>query len=391
MTGSLPLAGIVVIALEHSVAGPLCSRILGDLGATVVKVERPGTGDFARHWDDHVDGESAQFWWLNRSKRSAVLDLKEPDQRARLDELLGSADVFVHNLSPRAAAGLGLTGASFDERHPRLVVCQISGYGHEGAFRDRKAYDMLVQGEAGFMSLTGTPDQPARVGLSLCDVSTGIYAALLVLAALRERDLHGTARHLDVAMLDVACEFAAPMLLSYLNAGVVYPRLADHHHALAPYGAFRCGDGTDILIAVHQDTEWQRLCATLLGDPALGNDPRFATTLDRVAHREVVAGIVGDALGALDYAAAVDVLEDAGIAHARVNGMAELAAHDVIQRRRITQQVSRDAGRSVSAFVGIAERLFDPDGDRDSRPPMLDEHAVAPLDTGAARSRTGHG
>jgi len=381
MTDGLPLSGILVVALEHSVAGPLCSRILGDLGATVVKVERPGTGDFARHWDDHVDGESAQFWWLNRSKRSAVLDLKEPDQRARLDELLAAADVFVHNLSPRAAAGLGLTGASVGARHPRLVVCQISGYGTEGAFRDRKAYDMLVQGEAGFMSLTGTPDQECRVGVSLCDVSTGIYAALLVLAALRERDLHGTARHLDVAMLDVASEFAAPMLLSNLNAGVVYPRLAAHHHALAPYGAFRCGDGTEILVAVHQDAEWKRLCATLLGDPALGDDPRFATTLDRVANRDVVAGIVGDALGALDYEDAVSALQEAGIAHARVNGMAELAAHDVIRRRGVTAQVSREGGRSVSAFVGIAERLFDPDGDRDARPPRLDEHALAPLGT----------
>ena len=190
-------------------------------------------------------------------------------------------------------------------------------------------------------------------------------------------------------MLDVASEFAAPMLLSNLNAGVVYPRLAAHHHALAPYGAFRCGDGTEILIAVHQDAEWKRLCATLLGDPALGDDPRFATTLDRVANRDVVAGIVGEALGALDHAAAVSALEDAGIAHARVNGMAELAAHDVIRRRGVTTQVSRDGGRSVSAFVGIAERLFDPDGDRDSRPPMLDEHALAPLGTGAPHSGQG--
>ena len=188
--GHLPLSGTIVVALEHSVAGPLCTRILGDLGATVVKVERPG-GDFARHWDDHVAGEGAQFWWLNRNKESVVLDLREPDQRARFDELLGGADVFVHNLSPRAADGLGLTGAEFDERHRRLVHCQISGYGHDGPSRDRKAYDMLVQGEAGFMSLTGTPEQACRVGVSICDVSTGIYAAMLVLAALRERDRPG--------------------------------------------------------------------------------------------------------------------------------------------------------------------------------------------------------
>ena len=384
MTGGLPLAGVVVVALEHSVAGPLCSRILGDLGATIVKVERPG-GDFARHWDDHVAGESAQFWWLNRSKRSVVLDLKQPDGRARFDELLGTADVFVHNLSPRAADGLGLTDASFDELHPRLVHCQISGYGHDGAFRDRKAYDMLVQGEAGFMSLTGSPDQASRVGVSLCDVSTGIYAALLVLAALRERDLHGTGRRLDVSMLDVASEFAAPMLLSYLNAGVVYPRLADHHHALAPYGVFRCGDGTDILLAVHQDGEWKRLCATLLGDPELGSDPRFATTLERVAHRDVVAGIVGAALQTLSYEDAVAALETAGIAHARVNGMPELAAHDVVARRGITTRVSRGDEHPVTAFVGIAERLFDPDGDRDTRPPALDEHGLAPLPAGEGR------
>jgi len=378
MTGGMPLSGVVVVALEHSVAGPLCSRILGDRGATIVKVERAG-GDFARSWDDHVAGESAQFWWLNRSKRSVVLDLKQPEGRARFDELLETADVLVHNLSPRAADGLGLTAASFDERHPRLVHCQISGYGHDGEFRDRKAYDMLVQGEAGFMSLTGTPEQGSRIGVSVCDVSTGIYAALLVLAALRERDLYGRGRRLDVAMLDVASEFAAPMLLSYVNAGVVYPRLADQHHALAPYGVFRCGDGTEILIAVHQDDEWKRLCRTVLESETHASDPRFATTLERVAHRELVGGIVGEALGRLTYAEAVEALEEAGIAHARVNGMPELAAHDVVARRGITTHVRSGDGSPVSAFVGIAERLFDPDGDRDSRPPDLDEHTRAPL------------
>ncbi len=376
MTERMPLSGIVVVALEHSVAGPLCTRILGDLGATVVKVERPGGGDFARYWDDHVAGEGAQFWWLNRNKRSVVLDLKEPDERARFDELLESADVLVNNLSPRGADRLGLTDSSFDERYPQLVHCQISGYGHDGPFRDRKAYDMLVQGEVGFMSLTGTPDQACRIGVSICDVSTGIYAALLVLAALRDRDSLGVGRRLDVSMFDVATEFAAPMLLSYLNADVVYPRLADHHHALAPYGVFRCADGVEILLAVHQDAEWQRLCTTLLDDPTLGIDARFATTLDRLAHRETIASLVGSALGRLSYADAVSTLDGAGIAHAAVNGMSQLATHDVLRRRGIIAEIDGGDDAAVSAFVGIAERLFDPDGDRESRPPRLNQHAA---------------
>ena len=378
--GHLPLSGTIVVALEHSVAGPLCTRILGDLGATVVKVERPG-GDFARHWDDHVDGEGAQFWWLNRNKQSVVLDLREPDQRARFDELLGGADVFVHNLSPRAADGLGLTGAEFDERHRRLVHCQISGYGHDGPSRDRKAYDMLVQGEAGFMSLTGTPEQACRVGVSICDVSTGIYAATLVLAALRERDLRGVGRRLDVAMLDVATEFAAPMLLSFANAGVIYPRLADQHHAIAPYGVFETADGREILIAIHQDAEWRRLCEVLIEQPELGADARYATTLDRVTHRRRVVELVAEAVGRRDHGEVVEVLDRAGIAHSSVNGIPELLEHDVVRQRGVIAQADGPRG-VVRSYVGIAERLFDPAGDRRSRPPDLDQHGRAVRDDG---------
>ena len=318
-------------------------------------------------------GESAQFWWLNRNKQSVVLDLREPDQRARFDGLLGRASVFVHNLSPRAADGLGLTGTEFDARHRRLVHCQISGYGHDGASRNRKAYDMLVQGEAGFMSLTGTPEQACRVGVSICDVSTGIYAAVLVLAALRERDDRGVGRRLDVAMLDVATEFSAPMLLSFANAGVVYPRLADQHHAIAPYGVFETADGREILIAIHQDAEWRRLCEVLIEQPELGVDARYATTLDRVAHRDRIVELVDEAVGRRDHDEVVEILGRAGIAHAAVNGIPEVLEHDVLRQRGVLAESDGPRG-VVQSYVGIAERIFDPAGDRRSRPPGLDQH-----------------
>jgi crotonobetainyl-CoA:carnitine CoA-transferase CaiB-like acyl-CoA transferase len=373
------LAGVRVVGLEHSVAGPLCTRILGDMGADVVKVERPGGGDFARHWDHNAGGESAQFWWLNRGKRSIALNLKDVADRATFDALLDTADVLVHNMSPAAAARLGLDDEAFDERFAHLVHCQISGYGATGPLRDRKAYDMLVQAESGIMSVTGRPEQPTRVGVSVCDIGTGIYASALILGALVDQRATGRGRRIDVAMLDAAVEFAAPMLLSYANAGVTYERIPQRHHAIAPYGVFECAGGGAILIAIEQDAEWRLLCERLLGDPALGDDPRFITNSSRIEHRELVDGLVADALGRIDVDEAVALCEELGLAYGVLNEMSGVRDHPVVADRGILATETSAAGVPVQTLVGLAERQF-ATARAVGRPPSLDEHRQAIID-----------
>jgi crotonobetainyl-CoA:carnitine CoA-transferase CaiB-like acyl-CoA transferase len=376
-----PLDGFLVVGLEHSVAGPLCTRILSDLGADVVKIERGPDGDFARHWDGNVDGECSQFWWLNRGKRSVVLDVKSPPGRAALDALLQRADVFVCNLSPAASERLGLTPDELSTRYPRLVVCQISGYGRTGSYRDRKAYDMLVQAEAGVMSLTGSDDQPTRAGVSISDVGSGLYAASLVLAALLGRGRDGRGRFLDVAMLDTTLEFAAPMLLSYANAGVVYPRLPDRHHAIAPYGVFRCRDEALVLLAVEHDAEWQVFADRVLARPELARDERFATNVARLANRAEVDSAVAEAIARLDRDEAVRLFDDLGLAYASLNDMAGVTHHPVVAERGILDDATTAAGSGARALVGLARRLFAPAGNGRERPPSLGEDTDAVLES----------
>jgi itaconate CoA-transferase len=370
--GSGPLAGVRVIGLEHSVAGPLCTRILGDMGADVVKVERRG-GDFSRHWDHNAGGESAQFWWLNRGKRSIELDLKDPSNRRVFDALLAGADVFVHNLSPAAALRLGLDDDAFQTAFPQLVCCQISGYGSSGAFRDRKAYDMLLQAESGVMSVTGRPEEPTRVGVSLCDIGTGIYAAALVLGALIEQRATGAGRRLDVSMMDTAVEFVAPMLMSYANAGVVYERIPQRHHAIAPYGVFSCADGGALLIAVEQDDEWRLVCDQLLGDPLLADDPRFTTNSARVKHRGAVDRLMSEALAQLNLAESVELCERLRLAYGVLNEMPAVRDHPVVRERGALRSELAPRGESIETVVGIAERAFRTQRPR-ATPPRLDEH-----------------
>lgn len=372
-----PLAGTVVVGLEHSVAGPLCTRILADLGADVIKVERAGSGDFSRHWDGNVRGEGAQFWWLNRGKRSIALDLKDRADRALFDRILHSADVLVQNMSPAAADRLGLHEPDFEERHPRLVVCDISGYGNATPLRERKAYDMLVQAESGVMSLTGTPEQPMRSGISVCDVSTGIYAATLVLAALAERSATGRGRRLDVAMFDATLEFLGPMLLSYLNSGIVYPRLPDRHHAIAPYGVFRCSDGTAILLAVEQDAEWRLFVSAVLARPDLADDPRFVTNLARMEFRDDVDGLVGEFFAGITGAEAIERLEHLNLAYGVLNDVGVVGTHPVLDARGIAEQVETAEGETAFALTGLARRLFGVDSAVRARPPLLDEDGDA--------------
>jgi itaconate CoA-transferase len=361
-----------VVGVEQSVAGPLCTRILGDLGANVIKVER-SAGDFSRGWDTHVAGESAQFWWLNRRKRSIAVDLRDPSGRKILETLLGHADVLVHNMSPHAAERLGLTGDTARDRYPELVNCQISGYGNTTSYRDRKAYDMLVQAESGVMSLTGTPEAAGRVGVSISDVSSGIYAALLVLAALYERHETGRGRTLDVSMFDVTTEFAAPMLLSYLNGGVLFPRLLDQHHAIVPYGVFFSADGHGIVLAVHQDAEWAQLCEQLIDAPELAGDPRFATNTRRVEHRDEVHSAVSAAFAARTRDELQKRLQELGLAYAEVNDVARVATHPALLDRAIVAPVESASGAVVSSLSGIAERTFGTPVTGRVRPPSIGE------------------
>ncbi len=371
---TLPLHGIRVIAIEHSVAGPLSTRMLGELGAEVIKIERPGAGDFARHWDHNVAGESAQFWWLNSHKKSVALDLKSESGRATLDTLLSGADVVIHNLAPASATRLGLCSDTLASKYPRLINCQISGFGASGPAADRKAYDMLIQAEAGLMSITGTPEQPMRVGVSISDVSTGLYAALLVLGALHERERTGKGRYLDVAMLDVSIEFFGPMLLSYANAGVVYPRIPDRHHAIAPYGVFECSDGRRILIAIEQDAEWQRFCLEVIKDPALAAHGSYSSNVDRVRHNDELAAHLAEHFKRSSSAEILAALDAANLAYAKINDVHDVLNHPVVVHRGIVETSATSDGRPVLRHVGIAERIFRNERDHGTRPPRLGEH-----------------
>jgi itaconate CoA-transferase len=385
-----PLDGMRVVAIEQSVAGPLCSRILADLGATVVKVEPPG-GDFSRRWDDHAAGESAQFWWLNRAKKSVELDFRDARDREVLRRLLSHADVCVYNMSPGAADRLGLGIEELADRYPRLVSCQISGYGARTSQRSRKAYDMLIQAEAGVMSITGDADHPARTGVSISDVSTGLYAALLVLAALHERSRTGRGRKLDVSMMDATAEFVGPMLLSYVNAGILYPRMLDQHHAIAPYGVYVTGDGRSVLLAIQQDAEWRRLCEHFLLAPELADAKRFATNLARVRSRDAVNAVVGRAFAARTYEQVQKDLDTLGLAFAHVNDMSRVADHPALRERGLLEEVQAASGARVTTLVGLAERAFGVSRDaRRVRPPTVGEDRDevlaalgAPLETSA--------
>ena len=342
------------------------------MGARVIKVERPPAGDFARYWDDHVRGESGQFWWLNRGKESIALDLRAAEDRSVLDELLAVSDVLVHNMSPGAAERAGL-GRGTCARFPTLVNCQISGYGDHGAFRERKAYDMLVQAESGIMSLTGTQEMPSRVGVSICDVATGLYAAILVLAGIHRRRETRTGTYLDVAMFDVALEFVGPMLMSSMNCGVNYPRLPQHHHAIAPYGVFTCADDSPLMIAVQQDAEWLLFCEQVLDAHELSADTRFVTNLDRVRHRDELYALVSERLGRLDVQETAERLTAAGIAHASIRDVDDVASHPVAVDRGAFRHERSQSGSDVASVIGLAERAFgSPERKRD-RPPALDE------------------
>jgi itaconate CoA-transferase len=348
----LPLTGITVVTLEHAVAAPFATRQLADLGARVIKIERPGTGDFARHYDTSVNGQSSYFVWLNRSKESVTLDLKSPDGREILHELVDRADVLVQNLGPGAAERLGLGAATVREKDLTMIVLGITGWGSSGPWDKRKAYDLLVQCESGLVSLTGTQDEPARVGISVADIAAGMYGFAGVLAALYQRQSTGEGATVEVSLFEALSEWMSQPANYTAGSGQQPSRLGAQHATIAPYGPFVARDEQTILVGLQNEAEWKRFCLVFLADPQLASDPRFTTNTSRVANRDALNKLIGDRFAELDSATAVGLLDDAGIAHAGVNTVAQFLRHPVLQER--------GRWRPVQTPGGVVQALLPP-------------------------------
>lgn len=342
--GQLPLAGLTVVSIEQAVAAPLATRHLADWGARVIKIERPGSGDFARSYDTKVKGLSSYFVWLNRSKQSLTLDLKRPEGAQVLARLLASADVLVHNLAPGAMDRLGLGAATLRARHPRLIICAISGYGSSGPYRDRKAYDLLVQSEVGLLSITGTPETPSKVGISVADTAAGMYAYCGILMALLRRAATGEGAALEVSMLEALGEWMSHAVYATVYGGAPLPRTGARHASIAPYGPFAAGDGKTVYVGIQNEREWKRFCADVLLVPGLASDPRFATNSARIEHHDALAGEIRKVFGTLTAAEIVQRLDAAAIAHARLNTVEEFAAHPQLATRARWQEIDSPAG-----------------------------------------------
>ncbi|MFF7794517.1 CoA transferase [Streptomyces sp. NPDC007991] len=349
-----PLAGVTVVSLEQAVAAPYATRQLADLGARVIKVERPGGGDFARRYDTTVHGHSSYFVWLNRSKESLTLDLKDPRGREILHELLDGADVFVQNLAPGAAGRLGLDAATVAGRRPGLIPCTISGWGTTGPWADRKAYDLLVQCQTGLVSLTGTPEGTARTGISVADIAAGMYAYSGVLTALYTRAVTGEAHPVDVSLFEALAEWMGQPAYYTRYGGTQPPRLGTQHATIAPYGTYEAADGKEVLFSIQNEPEWAALCAEFLGRPELVGDPRFATASDRVAHREELNAIVAERFARSGSAEILKDLEAIGIACAGVNDVAAFLDHPVLAARGRWSEVAVP-GATVEALLPPAD------------------------------------
>ena len=371
-----PLDGITVISLEHAIAAPFCTRQLADLGARVIKVERPGTGDFARAYDQRVDGEASHFVWVNRSKESLTLDLKQPAALAVLRELIAGADVLVQNLAPGAAARMGLGYETLQAAHPALIVCDISGYGEDGPYRDKKAYDLLIQSEAGFLSVTGTPDTPCKSGNSIADIAAGMYAYSGVLAALMQRGKTGKGSHIDVSMLESLAEWMGyPMYYAYQGA-TPPPRNAAAHATIYPYGPFAAGDGGTVMLGLQNEREWQLFCEKVLLQPALASDARFDANARRNANREALQAVILETFSALSTAQVLERLDAAQIANARMNDMAGLWAHPQLEARARWREVGSPAGPIPALLPPGRQSAFDY---RMDPVPAVGEHTEAIL------------
>ncbi|ADH66634.1 MULTISPECIES: CaiB/BaiF CoA transferase family protein [Nocardiopsis] len=381
-----PLRGVTVVSLEQAIAAPYASRHLADMGARVIKVERPGTGDFARGYDSRVNGMSSHFVWVNRNKESLTLDIKDPRGNEVLRRLLARADVFIQNLAPGAAARAGLGAAELHARHPGLIVCDISGYGSPGPYETMKAYDLLVQSESGLLSVTGSGEEMAKVGISVSDIAAGMYAYSSILGALLERARTGKGAHLDVSMLEATAEWMG-FPLYYTYDGQEPPARAGAAHAtIYPYGPFVARDEQVVLMAIQNEREWRAFCERFLERPAFAEDPAYATNAARSANRDTLKAVIDRRFAELDGDEATSLLADVPVAYARVNSLADVWNHPQLAARGRWHEVDTPTGR-VPALA--------PPGPRDPAPrmdpvPDLGEHTDAILgELGMTAEETG--
>jgi itaconate CoA-transferase len=375
-----PLKGITVVALEHAIAAPFCTRQLADLGARVIKVERPGTGDFARAYDERVRGLASHFVWTNRSKESVTLDLKQPEGARVLRQLVAKADVLVQNLAPGAAARMGLSFDDLHETHPGIIVCDISGYGddaeHPGPYRDKKAYDLLIQSEAGFLSITGTPDTPSKAGCSIADIAAGMYAYSNILAALMQREKTGRGCRIDVSMLESMVEWMSYPLYYAFGDATPPARFGAAHATIFPYGPFPTGDGETVMLGLQNEREWAVFCERVLRQPGLASDARFSSNSKRLQLRQELHALIVASFAAMTIDEVVARLEQAQIANARVNNMRDVWQHAQLKARQRWVEVDTPAGPVPALLPPGVHRASDT---RMDAVPALGEHTDALL------------
>jgi itaconate CoA-transferase len=358
----LPLEGITVVSLEQAVAAPFATRQLADLGARIIKVERPQVGDFARGYDRTVKGLSSHFVWLNRSKESLTLDLKQDGAKEVLNRLIEKADVFVQNLAPGATGRLGFGAQTLKDKHPRLIVCDVSGYGSSGPYRDKKAYDLLVQCESGLVSITGTPETPSKVGVSIADIACGMYAYSGILAALFRRERTGEGAAIEVSLFEALAEWMGFPAYFALYGGTEPPRTGASHAAIAPYGPLECGDEEVIFLGIQNEREWERFCEVVLEQPALAGDERFASNSERVENVDALHAEIEDVLKQLSSEEAIERLDGAKIANARMRTVQDFLEHPQLE--------ARDRWREVGSPVGPLRALLPP-ATMDSTEPVM--------------------
>ena len=371
-----PLDGITVVSFEHAIAAPFCTRQLADMGARVIKVERPGVGDFARNYDERVRGLSSHFVWTNRSKESLTLDLKHPAAQDVLQRLLAQADVLVQNLAPGAAARQGLSFDALHAAHPRLIVCDISGYGEGGPYQDKKAYDLLIQSESGFVSVTGSPDEPAKAGCSISDIAAGMYAYSGILNALLLRGKTGTGSRIDVSMLESMVEWMGfPMYYAFDGAPAPV-RAGAAHATIYPYGPFPVGGGKTIMLGLQNEREWQVFCDKILNRPDLAGDERFSSNSRRTVNREALRAIIVETFARMSLDDVIDKLEAAQIANASVNDMAGVWAHPQLRARDRWRDIGSAKGTLPALLPPASSNAFEP---RMDGIPAIGQHTDAVL------------
>lgn len=372
----LPLEGITVVALEQAVAAPFATRQLADLGARVIKIERPRVGDFARGYDTTVKGMASYFVWLNRSKESLSLDLKHPVAQDILHQLLASADVFLHNLAPGAVERLGFGAGELRERYPRLIQCSVSGYGASGPYAGKKAYDLLIQCETGLLSVTGTPETPAKVGISIADISAGMYAYSGILLALYQREQTGMGTHFEVSLFEALGEWMAQPAYFTAYGGNAPPRGGASHASIAPYGPFPAQDGKTVFLGVQNEREWRNFCESVLECPELATDERFRSNPRRVANREALNAAIKEVFSHLSAEQITARLERAQIANARLNSLQEFWEHPQLQARQRWREVDSPVGQVRALLPPVAMQDVEP---RMDPIPSVGEHTEAIL------------